>query len=228
MACHEAWLEILSAWCDGEAAGDEVVRARAHLPQCPACRATLGRFQQLRSALRSTASARPPRLRGRGRRVLATGALAAAAAVLLLGAWSLHRTGAVLVDEVEVRHLTAFAKAAPCDFESSDPETVKHWVLTQFGYDVDVPIVPGARLLGVRRCRLSGRNTVSLLYRRGDEPLSLFLPRTGSPADTQTARLSRAGSGCTVGRLGAAACARPGLFAVAETAGSARAALESF
>ena len=237
MACNETWLEILSAWHDGEATTDEVARARAHLPHCSACTASRARFQLLRAALRSAhqfslheraSPQKPPApVRRPGRRAIVAGVLVAAAAVLVLARVpSFHQDDAVVVDELEARHLTAVASRV--DFESSDPAAVRTWIATDLGHDVDVPIVPGARLLGARRCHLSGRPTVSIMYRRGKEPLSLFLPPAGTAAEVETGLLARARTGCTVAPLGSAVCARPGLFAVAETRGTALAALQSF
>jgi anti-sigma factor RsiW len=239
MACHETWLEILSAWHDGEATPDEVARAEAHLPRCAACRGARFRFQLLGNALRSArrcvdpersraarASA-PSMLRPLRRRTVVTALVAGVAAMV----WIHHGSragGTVVVDELEARHLTAFARAAPCDFESANPAAVRAWIADQFGQEVEVPSVPGARLLGVRRCNLSGKPTVSLMYRRGGEPLSLFVSPPGTPTAVESVRLAGAKAGCTVGRLGAAVCARPGRFAVAETVGSARAAIDSF
>ena len=232
MACHEAWLEILSAWHDGEATPAEVRQAMAHLPECAACRTARARFQVIGDALRSarvaTVKARPPAvLRPRRRQVVAA-ALVAAAAIVLWIHESSRNQGRVVVDELEARHLTAFTRAVPCDFESADPAAVRAWIADHFGQEVEVPTVPGARLLGARRCSLSGTPTVSLMYRRGAEPLSLFVSPPGTRTAVENVRLSQATVGCTVGRLGAAVCARPGLFAVAETAGSATAALEAF
>ena len=236
MACHETWLEILSAWHDGEATPHEVGLATAHLQECAACRTARARFQVIGDALRAAhglagieqARARHPTpVQPRRRRVLAA-ALVAAAAIMV---W-IHQTsrngGRVVVDELEARHLTAFARVAPCDFESSDPAVVRAWIADHLGQEVEVPMVPGARLLGARRCTLSGTPTVSLMYRRGAEPLSLFVSPPGTRTAVENVRLSQATVSCTVGRLGAAVCARPGLFAVAETAGSAKAALGSF
>jgi anti-sigma factor RsiW len=232
MACHEAWLEILSAWHDGEATPAEVRQAMAHLPECAACRTARARFQIIGDALRSaqvaTVGAHPPALvRPRRRRVLAA-ALAAAATLAVWVQQSSHSGFSAVVDELEARHLTAFTRAVPCDFESADPAAVRAWIANHLGQEVEVPSVPGARLLGARRCSLSGMPTVSLMYRRGDEPLSLFVSPPGTRTSDENVRLSRASVGCTVGRLGAAVCARPGLFAVAETAGSAKAALDAF
>lgn len=239
MACHESWLEILSAWHDGEATPDEVARAVAHLPRCAACRTARSRFQLLGDALRS-AQRGVDLERGRPVRASASttlrppprgavvAALAAAVAAMVWVHQGSRTGGRVVVDELEARHLTAFARAAPCDFESADPVAVRAWIADQFGQEVEVPSVPGARLLGVRRCNLSGKPTVSLMYRRGGEPLSLFVSPPGTPTAVESVRLAGAKAGCTVGRLGAAVCARPGRFAVAETVGSARAAIDSF
>src|SRR5215831_16326643 len=134
MACSEEWLEIVSACHDGEASPDEVSRAREHLTGCAACRTGLSRFRLLGDALRSAgrsldeereparriASTAPGQV---GRRLLAAGLVAAVAALVLTDRVGLQ--GHRVVDELEARHLTAFARAAPCDFESADPATVR-------------------------------------------------------------------------------------------------------
>jgi len=239
MACHEAWLEILSAWHDGEATPAEVTRVTAHLPQCAACRTTRSRFQLIGDVVRSAqraverergspARARPATVLRPFRRRVLVGALVAAAAMTV---WIQLRSSAgrgVVIDELEARHLTAFAKARPCDFESPDPAAVRAWIADHLGRAVEVPTVPGATLLGARHCILSGTPTVSLMYRRGPEAISLFVSPPGTQTAVENVRLARATVGCTEARLGAAVCARPGVFAVAETAVSARAALGSF
>ncbi len=60
-AC-KAYSVDLSAYFDGELEGDELARLEAHLDDCDACRGSLDRFTQLRSALNSMA--KPPRRRG--------------------------------------------------------------------------------------------------------------------------------------------------------------------
>ena len=238
MTCDERWLEILSAWQDGEATSTEIALARAHLSGCLRCQEAREELQRIHRAFArfrvvpapsSVALARPGLSSRRARaprRTLAAAALAAAATLALLwGPVHRHRPG--LVDELEARHLTAFARASPCEFTSSDPAAVRGWIAAHLGYEVEVPAIPHARLLGARRCTVHGGVTASLLYRRGDEALSLFLPRAGTPIEVEAARMSRVRSGCTVGKLGAAVCARGGLFAVAESEGTALAALES-
>lgn len=237
MACSEGWLEILSAWHDGEAGADEVARARLHVAACRPCRETLEQFADLRTALRAipddAAPGAPRRaVAASGRRRVwawgAAGALAAAAALLLVVSVSpLHGAASGLRDELEAHHLRAFSRASPCEFMSSDAGAVRAWLRSRVGYDVDVPTIPGAKLLGARRCKLGGVMTASLLYRRGDEALTVFLPRAGTSADAEAARLAGSSSSCTVARLGDHVCASPGRFAVAETTSTALAALES-
>jgi anti-sigma factor RsiW len=239
MACDERWLEIVSAWQDGEATPEEIVRARAHLASCVRCRTTQTEirrlhdaFDPLRNQIPSAPSPRPVRRGGATARVarrrpwVTAGALAAAALMVVVG--TVHRHGSAIADELEARHLTAFARASPCEFTSSDPAEVRAWIVANIGYEVEVPTIPGATLLGARRCAVHGGLTASLLYRRGEEPLSLFLPRAGTSIQTESARMSRLSPGCAIGRLGAAVCARPGLFAVAESRGTALEALDSF
>ena len=237
MACSEEWLEIVSACHDGEATPDEVSRAREHLAGCIPCRTARARFRMLGDALRSAGhnlveergAARPitsTALRPVRRRLLAA-ALVAAVSALVLTHRNVNRGNSAVVDELEARHLTAFDRASPRDFESTDPAAVRSWIADHFGQSVEVPTVPGARLLGARRCSLSGTTTVSLMYRRGGEPVSLFVPPPGTATAAENVRLAHERVGCTVGRLGATVCARPGLFAVAETAGTALAALDS-
>jgi anti-sigma factor RsiW len=234
VACSGAWLEVLSAWHDGEATGEEVARARLHVAGCHACGETLERFRRLRTALRSLpdegAPAPSPRraaalCRPAPRRALAAGLAAAAVA---LAVWvAPRRVAAGLDDELEAHHLRAFSRASPCEFESSDAAAVRGWLKAHVGYDVEVPTIPGAKLLGARRCKVRGVLTASLLYRHGDDALTVFLPRAGTPAEAEAARLAGSSPACTVARNGDQVCAGPGRFAVAETIGTALAALHA-
>ena len=70
--------------------------------------------------------------------------------------------------------------------------------------------MPGATLLGARRCRLHGQVTASLLYRHGDGALTLFVPAAGSPAEREAARFAEEGARCTQGPVGERICVAPG------------------
>src|SRR3989440_12257496 len=47
----ERWADVLSAIADGEAGADELLAARPHLRNCPACRARIREFQRVPRAL---------------------------------------------------------------------------------------------------------------------------------------------------------------------------------
>ena len=226
MACNETWLEILSAWYDGEATSEEIARASVHLTGCARCEATLVDFRRVRAAFRGRATplARPAPRRRWAVRLGAAVALAAAAVLVWVRSWQ-DPTG--LAQELEARHLMAFSRTPACEFHSSDPATVGHWLAENVGYEVKVPTMPDAELLGARQCALRGGTIASVLYRRGSEGVTLFLPREGTTIAGETDRLARKDGGCVVGRLGLAVCAEPGRVATAETRQAALAALQS-
>jgi len=229
MACSETWLEILSAWHDGEATPAEVGRVSMHVPGCERCQSTLADFRRIRRAFqgapRAGAQDRPARRRRSGR-LLAAAALAAAMLAAIVGAKNLRpETG--LAEQLELRHVQAFSRSPACEFHSADPAAVGHWLAENVGYEVQVPAIPDAELLGARRCPLNGGMTASVLYRRRGESVTLFLPRTGSPVAEETERLALEVGGCTVGRLGLTVCAQRGRVVTAETRQTALLALQS-
>lgn len=237
MSCDDRWSELLSASNDGEATPLEAAAARRHAAACVSCAATL---RDLADLSRRFASARdravPQRVRLRalavaGRRSRRRAAIAAAACVAAVAvglvAWPSRHLGTALADDLEAHHLRAFSRASPCELESSDPAVVRRWLAGAVGYPVEVPAIPGARLLGARRCRLHGVLTASLLYRRGDEALTVFIPHAGTDAERDAARVERSPGQCTQARLGDHVCAAAGRLAVAESASTARSALRA-
>ncbi|AGC42113.1 hypothetical protein MYSTI_00764 [Myxococcus stipitatus DSM 14675] len=226
-ACSLEWQERLSAAFDGENPAHEQRALEQHLARCAGCARELARYDSLRVALRAQAvdpgvspelEARVHRLAMRPRWALSRGALAAGgaiAALLAVGVFWTSRTGLVggmndaLAMDLERHHLKAFSRAAPCEFESSNPEDVKAWVEREVGYAVDVPSVPGAELLGARRCQLHGEVSASLLYRHGDKAMTLFLPEPGSPVAKAAARFAGDGTRCTQGPVGERICVAP-------------------
>ena len=80
--------------------------------------------------------------------------------------------------------------------------------------------MPDAILLGARRCKLNGVLTATLLYRRGETPLTLFVPGANSPALQVAQRFAGHGLRCLSGSLGEGICAGEvdghGAIAVAE------------
>ncbi len=224
-ACSLEWQERLSAWFDGEADVREQAAVAMHLADCSGCSREAARYRSLRDALKAEAVTSeapfPATLQRRisalalparpslWRRKLIAGAVAAAASVgVFWTAWPGGINDALAMD-LERHHLKAFSRSSPCDFESSDPEAVKAWVEREVGYPVEVPVVPGATLLGVRRCQLGGKLTASLQYRYGDRAMTLFLPSPGSPAAREAARFAGNGPRCTQGPVGERICVAP-------------------
>jgi len=223
-ACSPEWQERLSAWFDGEAQAHEQQAVEHHLGQCAGCAQEAARYASLRSFLkaeRAVEAHTPPELAARiaqlaprARSVLPRRTLAAGVAVALAatgGLWTLWPGGMnqALAMDLERHHLRAFSRVAPCEFESSDPAEVKAWVEREVGYAVEVPVVPGATLLGARRCRLHGRLSASLLYRHGSKAMTLFLPPPGSVAARHAARFAGDGPRCTQGPVGERICVAP-------------------
>ncbi|WAM23329.1 anti-sigma factor family protein [Myxococcus sp. NMCA1] len=225
-ACSPQWQERLSAWFDGEVQAHEQQAVAHHLSRCAGCAREAARYASLRQALRAEGAAEqrvPPELAERvtrlvprprpffPRRRLAAGLAAVLASVgVLWTSWPSGMNEALAMD-LERHHLKAFSRIAPCEFESSDPAEVKAWVEREVGYPVEVPVVPGATLLGARRCRLHGKLSASLLYRHeGGKAMTLFLPLPGSTAAQEAARFAGDGPRCTQGPVGERICVLPG------------------
>jgi len=223
-ACSPEWQERISSWFDGEVHAHERQAVEQHLAQCEGCGREATRYAPVRAALKAQAAAEahvPPELIARVSR-LASHARPAlsrrwmvglAAAVAFVGilwtSWPTRMNNALAMD-LERHHLKAFSRATPCEFESSDPVAVKAWVVREVGYAVDVPVVPGATLLGARRCRLHGQLSASLLYRheRGTA-MTLFLPSPGSPAAREAASFAGDETRCMQGPIGERICVAP-------------------
>lgn len=224
-ACSPEWRERLSAWFDGEAQAHERQAVEQHLARCVGCAREAARYAPLREALKAHAAtethvppeltervarlAPPPRPAFRRRRWTAGLAAALASVGVLWTSWPSGMNDALAMD-LERHHLKAFSRATPCEFESSDPAAVKAWVEREVGYAVEVPVVPGATLLGARRCRLHGQLSASLLYRHeGGKAMTLFLPPPGSPAAREAASFAGAETRCTQGPIGERICVAP-------------------
>jgi len=222
-ACSLEWQERLSAWFDGEVQAHERQAVEHHLSRCAGCAREAARYAPLREALKAQAAETrvPPELTERVTRLapprrsafrrgrLTAGLAAALASVgVLWTSWPSGMNDALAMD-LERHHLKTFSRTTPCEFESSDPAAVKAWVEREVGYTVDVPVVPGATLLGARRCRLHGQLAASLQYRHGNKAMTIFLPPPGSSAAREAARFAGEGTRCTQGPVGERICVAP-------------------
>lgn len=226
-ACAEQWNELLSCALDGEARPAELERLERHLSECPSCAEAGGEYLGVRWRLEglrgrgrtdrfapaASRSTRTARARWRWGSAL-VGALAAVLVFAggLAGApgwtrWADPAESGSLTSQAERHHYEAFAQGDPCEFRSASPRAVAHWLHSQVGYAVDVPELPGAKLLGARHCTLEGAPTASILYRRGGVGITLFVPETGSAAAEATLRFAGGDTHCTLGRKGDRICA---------------------
>jgi anti-sigma factor RsiW len=215
--CSEDWFESLSAWHDGEVSREDARRVEAHLSVCPVCRRELEALITISESLREASPVEvPARVRSAAEASVDHGRvrrwwwLAAAAALpLLVGAMYLRRgLPPAVAEEVVARHLGGFARAQPCDVESSDLERVSAWLAERVGYRVNVPVAERAQLIGGRLCHLCGERAAALMLRLGDTPLTVFVPPPGSDAAREATRLATQGDGCTSGPLKSWICAR--------------------
>lgn len=222
--CKPEWNERLSAWFDGEADPAESRATEVHLKSCLTCRRVLQAWQGLRGKLRAGSSVpevspvpNARRARSRGRMMATVTAVAAMLiALVATSAFAVHRRPNPLLDELEQHHFQSFAKTSPCEFQSSDPDAVRGWLSDKVGFDVEVPKLEGASLLGARRCRLDGVLSASLLFRRGDSAVTVFIAPPDGKLPERLARLTDGEGRCTEGRLGERICSshQPGALAV--------------
>lgn len=239
-ACSADWNERLSAYLDGETSPAENAEVDAHLPGCADCSNLLatwtGLSQRIRVAHRDAdaGSASSPLLeasrrleerilaeatrstaqRPRSRRRLGLRVAAAVASVALVTAGAFFaRPPALdptLILEIEGQHMRAFTHGRPCEFESSDPKLVSDWIATQSNRRMEVPLLPGAELLGARRCTLKGLPAIALVYRVEGRGLTIFVPGDGTDAAASATAFADGGARCTTGRLGERICAASG------------------
>lgn len=218
--CSDFWWERLSAWHDGEATAEESAGLEFHLVSCEFCALAAVRFGAITRQLRALGEARDtkdaaararisqafsPSRRWKTRAKMA-GALAVALAMMIGWlSWPFGINQALAAD-LERNHLKSFSRARPCDFESSEAQVVQRWVASAVGYPVQVPEVPGATLLGARRCRVKGVLTAALLYRKDGQALTLFVPGPQSPTAEDARSFSGGAARCAKGPHGETIC----------------------
>lgn len=232
--CTEGKFLSLSAWHDGEVAGDEARQLEAHLRTCGACQLNLLRLTSLTNTLqrrfanndiptqlRDSATTRLTRNRWRrGPLLIAAAVICVGAFVLVLAAGAKQRAlRARISEEIVTRHLAGFARPEPCDIDSPDAKVVSAWLSEHAGYPVSVALPADMELLGGRVCHLCGSPTAALMLRHDGTPLTVFVPAAGSEAAREAERLAESGRSCRRGPrdFSVCACATPQpMLAVAE------------
>jgi anti-sigma factor RsiW len=176
--------ERVTAYVDGQLAGDARAALEAHLLECPACRDQEAFERGLRARLRGLPAVEPPfGLETKVRRRLRTARpghprrwLAAAASVLLMMLW-LRSAPAFVAWELARDHAHCFGmKSLPAKVWTDEPERLTAWFRSE---GVEIPFVPaaagGLTLVGGRRCPLVDRKVVHLYYAAEDGQASLYV-----------------------------------------------------
>jgi anti-sigma factor RsiW len=215
MNCEEVQA-LLHAYVDGEVDLVRNLQIEQHLPACDRCDQQLKGLRVLREAVarNSLYFRSPPALHARitnilheaqpGQRPSRRRALLAAGILLLfciagsglaIWFWARSPTDDRLAEAVLTSHLRSLQAAHLTDVLSSDRHTVKPWFVGKIDYSP--PIVDlsaeGFVLTGGRLDYLDGRAVASLVYRRRQHVINLFVwPGAGDP-QTGARSLSRHG-----------------------------------
>lgn len=196
MTCREL-RDRLAAYADDELGVEAALEIEAHLVRCPACRSALDRQRDFRRTFgivyprqrmperarrRLLRKLRPPR-HWHGLGALSV-ALAASLAVVV-GGWALRPRGLPAEVQAAIATHGAAERGEPAlDLASSDLPAVNRWLREQLPRAVEIGVGPAElRLAGAASVQLGPDHAAWVLYRQGDEPVSLFvLPRRTWPA----------------------------------------------
>lgn len=187
-------LERLSAFADGELDPLEELDLRRHMERCDRCRSIADTLLATKAAVASTAELRPvphslrERLsevfieRPARRRVWALLIPSLVAATIVLAAviyrpmFGRKANGAdrmtLAMVEDHIHYLT-FPNAI--QVATDDPQQIAQAFADQFGFRLELPVLPDTNLLGARLCWLHGRKAVLTFYQTPSGRFSLFV-----------------------------------------------------
>lgn len=207
--------ERLTPYVDGMLPASERADIEAHLDDCGPCRRAVQEAAGGRRILRHTSGGLAPALlppglrtrcealarehiasprgvRGWASRLMtaATIALLVLATALVVFGMATRRSNVVLAQQLTADHAKCFRWFAPAG-GAVDAHLVEDMLAREYGWDVHVPpssAASGLTLMGARRCLYASGTIPHVMYRVGDEDLSLFVldGEQRMPAEVET------------------------------------------
>ncbi len=195
MNCKDAEV-LLSGLIDSELAAEDRRAIEEHLSICDACRQALNDVRAADALLKEHFPREQPshylrekvleraRLaklelllekRPSGWRAVVAAALLAA---VVLGVWRWPRPAADDMTRAAIlNHINSLSGRLPAEIQNSHPRKVAAWFSGKLPFRIDVPDISpeGYHLVGGRLCQLKGRDVAYIVYKRGDEVVSLFV-----------------------------------------------------
>ncbi|MBI3491690.1 MAG: zf-HC2 domain-containing protein [Acidobacteria bacterium] len=187
----------LSEWVDGELATEVAHAVDTHLATCASCQARAHSMRALKHAIARLPSRESPpgavqarlealRFQQSRRRANVAAWLMGAGAAVVIGVVALYVKGAAhppsrqFLEDLVADHLRSVPESMPAEVASDSPVVVSRFFLERVPFQPLAPLMPEARLLGGRLCRLNGERSQLLFYAAEGQTLSLFISRAGS------------------------------------------------
>jgi anti-sigma factor RsiW len=191
---------LLTSYIDEALPAQERAEVDRHLAACPPCRSLMDVERGGRTVLHECAGTLrnqplPPGLKSRCEMLARAHAGVSAipgwqarlvpaglAAVLViftcvaLFSFATHRSDAVLAAQLTADHVKCFKVFVSSDAPEVDARRVEESLESDYGWDIHVPPSSAElRLVGARRCLYADGRVPHVMYKAGNEPVSLFM-----------------------------------------------------
>jgi len=174
-------VEVLSAFVDGELAEAEKLALRRHLEGCSECAHRVAALEALKRAVARSSEVHPlPRTlkealrvppRRRRRWIIRAVSALEASVALFVGAalWTSRsasgpRPEASLLEDLIKDHRRYAGVPNAVEYATGDRSVLARWFSSHLGYEITLPEVADARVVGGRTCSLRGRKAALAFY----------------------------------------------------------------